>query len=392
MTSPYGTPPALDYAAVLASVASAGDGERARLQAIADESELAHDAYTLGVDHLQREDFPAALRRLRIALRHGRDDVLPLVEHCERRIAEDERAAAAVQAPHEEPQVAAAPAVPHRLPARTTGPGSVSADSLRAGVALQDSHTSLAYGAVSSVPGTLFALALTGGYARGPGENHRILFGRNRPEVHVCIGEDDPRVSRQQGILEHHAGRWFVRNTGRVPLRVGELLLFPDEDPLPLGNGFTQVFVQTPRRLHLIEVYVTGPGNERPAPRHEEPTQAPKRWALSPAERLALVVLAQRYLASESQPRPLTMRAAAGQLAELQPEERWTPKKVEHLVTAVRTRLARSGVERLTREEVGDPVGNTLNHNLIQELMMSTTLIPRDLALLEDGCLSPDPR
>ncbi|MEK8168822.1 hypothetical protein NKH77_00410 [Streptomyces sp. M19] len=36
----------------------------------------------------------------------------------------------------------------------------------------------------------------------------------------------------------------------------------------------------------------------------------------------------------------------------------------------------------LTREEVGDPVGNTLNDNLIHALLMSTTLVPQDLALI----------
>ena len=52
----------------------------------------------------------------------------------------------------------------------------------------------------------------------------------------------------------------------------------------------------------------------------------------------------------------------------------------------VRNRLSGNGVSGLTREEVGEPIGNTLNHNLIRELMESTTLVPPDLRILDhDG-------
>lgn len=37
----------------------------------------------------------------------------------------------------------------------------------------------------------------------------------------------------------------------------------------------------------------------------------------------------------------------------------------------------------LTRDEVGEPVGNTLNHNLITELLLTTTLVPPDLAEID---------
>ena len=40
----------------------------------------------------------------------------------------------------------------------------------------------------------------------------------------------------------------------------------------------------------------------------------------------------------------------------------------------------------LTREEVGEPVGNTLNHNLLVTLLRSTTLRPADVEVLDgDG-------
>ncbi len=82
---------------------------------------------------------------------------------------------------------------------------------------LPATHGSLARGASAPLPGTVFALALTGGMTLGPGEGREVLFGRNRPEVHVCLGEDDPQVSRHQGTLTHRNGLWWVSNSGRLP-------------------------------------------------------------------------------------------------------------------------------------------------------------------------------
>lgn len=76
----------------------------------------------------------------------------------------------------------------------------------------------------------------------GPGAGREVLFGRNRPEVHVCLGEDDPQVSRHQGTLTHRDGHWWVSNTGRLPIRCpAGRLLFRDEEPLPLDTGYTPV-------------------------------------------------------------------------------------------------------------------------------------------------------
>ncbi len=49
----------------------------------------------------------------------------------------------------------------------------------------------------------------------------------------------------------------------------------------------------------------------------------------------------------------------------------------------MRERLSRGGVAGLTREEVGEPVGNKLNDNLIRALVLSTTLVPPDLRQLD---------
>jgi len=58
----------------------------------------------------------------------------------------------------------------------------------------------------------------------------------------------------------------------------------------------------------------------------------------------------------------------------------WSAKRVEHVVADVRARLSARGVHGLVREEVGEPVGNALNDNLLRELVLSTTLVPTDLA------------
>ncbi|MGQ0838163.1 hypothetical protein [Actinokineospora sp.] len=112
-------------------------------------------------------------------------------------------------------------------------------------------------------------------------------------------------------------------------------------------------------------------------------TQPPKTWRLTPDERLVLVAMGQRYLLHEARPQPLSRQQTAELLAELQPHSTWTHRRVEHMVIDVRARLSTGGVYGLVREEVGEPVGNALNDNLFRELVLSTTLVPPDLALLD---------
>lgn len=127
-------------------------------------------------------------------------------------------------------------------------------------------HASLAYGVPAAARATIFVLSVGGGMSVGPKEGRTLLFGRNRPDVHVCVGEDDPRVSREHGVLEHRGGKWWIRNTGRLP---GGRLLFAEEEPVPLAEGYTPVFVRgSTNREHLLEVFVTGAGGRRPAARH----------------------------------------------------------------------------------------------------------------------------
>jgi hypothetical protein len=251
---------------------------------------------------------------------------------------------------------------------------------------LPKDQTSLANGVPTARPGTIFVLTVAGGISVDPAPGQSILFGRNRPEVHVCVGEDDQRVSRQHGSIIYRSGQWWVTATGRLPLRLPQgQRLFPSEDPVPLAAGYTPLFVQgSSGREHLLEVYVAGDSGTRPALRHRDPTQPPRIWHLSPDEKLALIVVGQRYLLHERHPLPLAWRVAADQLSELRPDAGWTGKRVEHLVAGVRNRLSREGVAGLTREEVGEPVGNALNDNLFAELLLSTTLVPSDVDILDD--------
>lgn len=252
------------------------------------------------------------------------------------------------------------------------------------GQPLSSNHDSLAFGVPRSAPGAIYALAIGGGFAVGPREGRTVVFGRNKPEVHVCIGEDDRRVSRQHGLLTCQDGQWWVRNTGRLPIRLpGSQWLFADEESLPLTAGYTPLFVPGTRgREHLLELFVAGDDGSRPAPRPGDVTEPPRTWRLLPEERLVLIALGQRYLLHEGDPQPMGRQQVADQLNDLEPGA-WTSRKVEHTVTAVRARLSKAGVPGLTREEVGEPVGNKLNDNLLRELLLSTTLVPPDLRSLD---------
>ncbi|MGO1051474.1 FHA domain-containing protein [Crossiella sp. CA198] len=262
----------------------------------------------------------------------------------------------------------------------------------RAGKALPDkqlpaSHDSLAFGVPPSAPGTMYALVTSGGLAVPPREGRTILFGRNRPEVHVCIGEDDRHISRHHGRLVHRDEQWWVGNLGRRPIRLpGSRLLFAEEEPVPLTEGYTPLFIRgSGGREHLLELYVAGRDGQRRGASRDEATTPPRTWRLTTAERLALTALGQRYLRHEAGAQPLSRREAAACLDRLRPAEGWTFKRVEHLLLGVRGRLSRAGVPGLTRDEVGEPVGNSLNDNLFRELMVSTTLVPPDLDRLYEG-------
>jgi len=230
---------------------------------------------------------------------------------------------------------------------------------------------------------TLVARTLDGGYSCQPKEGRRVSFGRNHHDVHIPLGIDDRRVDRECGELIFHDGVWTVRNTSKVPIRLGFRLILPGGEPLPLSQGYSTLLVEgSPGRVHALELCVVGRDHAIPVARPNDDTLEPMPWRLTSVERTLFVVLSQRYLLHEPQPQPLSSRAAAVLLAELQPDAAWTAKRVEHMVSAVRARLANAGVPGLTREEVGEPVGDAMKRNLIGELLKSATLTPADLELL----------
>ncbi len=232
--------------------------------------------------------------------------------------------------------------------------------------------------------GTLFVLGLNGGMSVAPDAEFSLVFGRSEPDVHVCVGAEDPHVSRQHGRISRERTHWVLHNVGRLPIRISPSRLVLSGDRAELPTGYTPLFILGPKQEHLLEVRIAAP-----APlavqgvEYEAQTRAREVWPLSPAEKLVIVCLGQRYLRNEPHPQPLTWGQVAAELSELQPGERWSERRAAHIVTKVRKRLSRS-VRGLLEEEVPPPVGNTLNHNLVMELMVSTTLLTSDLELLRD--------
>ncbi|GAA4216424.1 FHA domain-containing protein [Actinocatenispora rupis] len=237
---------------------------------------------------------------------------------------------------------------------------------------------------ISSAPsGTLFVTGAHGGLRVAPDTAFEVVFGRNEPDVHVCVGADDPYVSRRQGTITCDRSRWFVTNVGGATIR------YPRRPPVLTGQraelaaSYVPLFVVSGEREHLLEVRIASAAN-RPLDLHDSPT-ARREWPLTDDERLALVCLAQRYLRRDPVPQPISWEAAAAELAELRPRERWNWRRVARVVEKVRAALSARGVHGLREDEVPRPIGNALNVNLILELLVNTTtLTPDDLALLGD--------
>ena len=229
-------------------------------------------------------------------------------------------------------------------------------------VRLPPGHPSLVLG-YDGAPGELAALSASAGVAAAPADGQVVRFGRNRPRVDVPVGDDDRRVSREQGLLTFRDGGWWVSNTGNLPLRLptgrlargAQARLSPGYTPLSVrGSGV---------REYLLELFVVGSG-EPAAP-----------WPLTPDERLAVVVLCQRYLRHKAYAQVLTIRQAVTELNALRPGE-WTAPRLTELVEAVHERLVRVGA----LEPVAD---HPPEHAVLQELMWTNSVVPEDLTLLD---------
>ncbi|MFI6906059.1 hypothetical protein ACIBKY_32685 [Nonomuraea sp. NPDC050394] len=241
-----------------------------------------------------------------------------------------------------------------------------------------------------AVPGTLYVQGAQGGIRVAPDAGIDVVFGRCEPDVHVCVGPDDPYVSRQHGIIIYENARWVLCNVGNLPIRLpGERLVLTGHR-VPLPVAYTPLFIVAPRQDHLLEVRIVRTASS-PAPqvRQETDTRSPSGWPLSPVERLVLVCLGQRYLRPEPWPQPLTWAQVADELSHLRPAEQWTTKRAAHIVAQTRQRLS-ANVPGLLEEEIPPPLGNTLNHNLITALLVSGTIGPSDLLLLDESCAASE--
>jgi hypothetical protein len=243
--------------------------------------------------------------------------------------------------------------------------------------------------------GTLLVVAEDRRFQKKLGPHCEVLFGRGGDEVHLAVGMDDPYVSRRQGLLLCDGYEWRLRNIGKLPIRLVDETMVLTGHELALRTGCTPLLVGAPaHRVHLVEVHVSGVGRPGAGVGPESPTRSPDEYELSDTERLAVVALGQRYLRQDPSPQPVSWSQAASDLSRAPGARRWTARSVEHVVAALRQRLAtgRAPIPNILRGEMPEPVGNTLNHNLIMALLRSAALTPHDLALLgEDEDFSSPP-
>lgn len=246
----------------------------------------------------------------------------------------------------------------------------------------------LADGVPEAPAGTIFVLGADGGYAVPP-RKFTIYFGRGRDDVHVCVGEGDPYVSRVHGKLLGDGSGWWVRNQGRLPILLpGDALLLSGNEVLVAAGYIPLVIASSGRRSHLLEVHVAGTAAAPVDGPPDEHAKTPAVYDLSPTERLAVAALGQRYLRQERYPGPVSWSQVVEDLNRAAPGREWTEKPVEYIVSRVRARLAAdrgSPVAGLLPDEGGAATaGPALSHNLIQALLASATLLPADLKLLDE--------
>lgn len=237
--------------------------------------------------------------------------------------------------------------------------------------------------------GTIFVLGPEGGYAVPP-LRYTLLFGRDREDVHVPVGVDDPAVSRRHGVFTcpGPGGGWWLRNSGNLPIELPDGALLLAGHWRPVSPGYTPLVINSSRqRSHLLQVRIVGePGRQPQATTKAETADPETVYELSAPERLVLTALARRYLEGhDGYPLPLTWEETA-RAANSSPNATrvWNNRTVADTVEGVRMRLHGQGVRGLRREEVGQPVGSTLSVNLIRELLKTATIGSQDLALLPE--------
>ena len=200
-------------------------------------------------------------------------------------------------------------------------------------------------------PGTLVVLEPGGGPTVSPTEGMVLWFGRNRPDVHICVGPDDAGVSRRHGTLEYSAGCWWVRTLGGRPVRVGGTQVLrrgTSRCRWPTAAPRCSWRARTPATCTSCACSVVGAAEQPPRAGRARARCPSAASGWTPSERL---VHDRRSPSGSSCVLPAaTPSRPPGEAAEAArgPPARggWTPKKVEHLVKRVRERLAGAGRRR----------------------------------------------
>lgn len=246
---------------------------------------------------------------------------------------------------------------------------------------------SLSDGLPPSPPGTIFVKGPSGGRGMAPEAGSELVFGRNEEVVQVCIGGTDTAVSRQHGVISHTGSRWMLQNIGQRPIRLpgGRNVLRGGHAEVP--PGFAPLIIMSSAQEHVLEVRIAAPPGIPAAgdPYVAETCNPDVRPFESDLEKLVLVSLARRYLSNDPHAQPMGWGQVAEELAQLRPDEKWDWRRASKIVRRTRERLSEKPyyVPGLMEHEIAQPIGNTLNHNLITDLLISGTLFPEDLELLE---------
>lgn len=232
-------------------------------------------------------------------------------------------------------------------------------------------------------PGTLFVLGAEDGVRALPEEGTEVLFGRHRSEVAVCVGGDDTKVSRRQGLIVRRGTRWMINNLGQPPIRLSSGSLLHNGSWSELAGPHVPLFVGGKRRSHLLDVRIAG-RTGRPGVDVSSLDTTRDAWPLTEQQRLVVTCLAERYLLEEQYAQPQTWKLVADRMSHLDPAGRWDWRHAARVVESLRDELTARGVPGLQRtDDIPEPVGNVLNHNLIMELLVTTTITPQDLAAID---------
>ena len=114
--------------------------------------------------------------------------------------------------------------------------------------------------------GTIFVIGPEGGYAVPPCR-FTLLFGRNREDVHVPLGADDPAISRYHGEFScaGPGAGWWLKNTGDLPIELPDGALLLTGQTRAVEPGYTPRMInRTEQRPHLLEVRLVTAADSRP--------------------------------------------------------------------------------------------------------------------------------